>query len=169
MSSTAIQVFYLAMCVEGGLFGEPSATKYMPSFRIDNNAIPGIYSGLFAIHLALHAAKRESDSSKPKITFYALGVLYVLTVALFIFELLPVVSTSCILFFFNFGLIQLCSLTSLYCALLVPLRPQYLVAAILSLSAFLYAPLAVLHLFHSSNLLHRYTVAGLCGVKISAS
>ena len=47
------------------------------------------------------------------------------------------------------------------------LRSQYLVAAILSLSAFSYAQLTILHSSHSSNL-QRYTVAGSCTVKISA-
>jgi hypothetical protein len=70
------------------------------SVKIDNNPIPGIYSGLFAIHLALHATKRETDSSTPKITFYALCVLYVLTGVVFAINVVPFVS-NCIFFSFQ--------------------------------------------------------------------
>ena len=69
--------------------------------KIDNKPIPGIYSGLFAIHLALHATKRETDGSKPNITFYALSVLYVLTGAVFAIEIVPAVSNS--IFFLTSG------------------------------------------------------------------
>ena len=141
------------------------------SFKIDNNPIPGIYSGLFAIHLALHAIKRETDGSKPNITFYALCVLYVLTgavVAINIAITSPSTVSNCIFFFSDFGLIQLCRMMSLQPMVLALLRPQYLVAAILSLSAFWYALLTILHSFPSS-MLQRYTAAGLCTVKTSAS
>ena len=68
---------------------------------MDNNPIPGIYSGLFAIYLAVHAAKRETDGSKPTIIFYALCVLYVLTGAVFAMDLtnaLPSIVSECIFF-----------------------------------------------------------------------
>ena len=110
MSSPLLEIELLSRCLEGGLFGE---LFYYASVKTDNNPIPGIYSGLFAIHLALHATKREIDSSTPKITFYALCVLYVLTGAFFAISFEPVVSnSSCVFFFFDFGLIQLCSLMS---------------------------------------------------------
>ena len=98
MSLTLVENFCLARCLEGGLFGE-QFYQYMPLSKLINNPIPGIYSGLFAIHLALHATKRETDSSKPKIVFYALSVLYVLTGALFAIEIVPVVSNSIFFFF----------------------------------------------------------------------
>jgi hypothetical protein len=94
MSLTVIEIGLFSFCLEGGLFGQ---LFYYESVKIDNNPIPGIYSGIFAIHLALHAAKRETDSSTPKITFYALCVLYVLTGAVFAIDVVPVVS-NCIFF-----------------------------------------------------------------------
>ena len=84
------------------------------SFRIDDNPIPGIYSGVFAIHLA---TKRENDSSKPNITFYALHVLYVLTGAVFAIDIaaatVPPIVSIFIFIFFNFWLIQLCRMITL--------------------------------------------------------
>ena len=87
MSLTAgFAVYYLATCLESGLFGE--LFYYMPLSKL-TITIPGIYSGLFAIHLACHATKRETDNSKPNIVFYALWVLYVLTAALFAIDIIP--------------------------------------------------------------------------------
>jgi hypothetical protein len=42
--------------------------------------IPGLYSGIFALHLQIHA--KEADSRKKNIVFHALWVLYVLSAAL---------------------------------------------------------------------------------------
>ena len=62
--------------------------------------ILGIYSGIFAIHLALHATKRKSDSSKPNITFYALCVLYVLTGVVAVIDITIVFVFVSFIFFF---------------------------------------------------------------------
>jgi hypothetical protein len=45
-------------------------------------SIPGVYSGIFALHLQCHASRKESDDAKQKIVFYALCVLYVFSVAI---------------------------------------------------------------------------------------
>ena len=99
--NTLGEIAYLAACLEGGLFGELFYRLLVhASCKIDNNLIPGIYSGLFAIHLALHATKREtdSDSSRPNIIFYALCVLYVLTGAFLSIEIVPIPVSDCIFF-----------------------------------------------------------------------
>ena len=112
MSFTGFVIYYLAKCLEGGLFGELAALLLVhASFKIDNNPIPGIYSGLFAIHLACHATKRETDSSKPNIIFYALCVLYVLTGIVVAIDIVPIFVSNFI--FLNLGLIQLCRMISL--------------------------------------------------------
>jgi len=54
---------YLALCLQALLFG--------------------IYSGLFAMHLKYDAIKRETDNRKRNIIFYALCLLYLLTMAVF--------------------------------------------------------------------------------------
>jgi len=69
-------------------------------------AYSGIYSGLLAIHLACHATKRETDSSKPNLIFYALCALYVLTVAFFAVDIADSVvlpSSGNIILFYGLG------------------------------------------------------------------
>ena len=102
MRLTEYDIYYtLAKCLEGGLYG--AVLLVHSSFKIDNDPIPGIYSGLFAIHLASHATKRETDSSRPNIIFYALCVLYVLTGAVCAIEILPIFVSNCIFFFSTSG------------------------------------------------------------------
>ena len=101
MSFEAAVVYYLSKCLEGGLFGE---LFYMPLSKLTITPIPGIYSGLFAIHLACHATKRENDSSKPNFIFYALCVLYALTMVFFAIDIadsviLPSFVSSIFLFY----------------------------------------------------------------------
>ena len=95
MSFTGAVIYYLAKCLEGGLFGE----LVYASVKIDNNPISGIYSGLFAIYLACQAMKRETDNSKPTIIFYALCILYVLTLALFAIDIVPSIVSNYIYIF----------------------------------------------------------------------
>jgi len=80
-ASTGFAFYYLTGCLEGGLFG--------------------IYSGLFAIywHLAYHATKRETESSKPVIVFYPLCVLYVLTVVVFAIDIAPALGDNTLLYY----------------------------------------------------------------------
>ena len=40
-----------------------------------------MYSGIFALHVQYHTSKEEIDNTKQKTVFYALCVLYVLSVA----------------------------------------------------------------------------------------
>ena len=54
--------------------------------------ILGIYSGIFAIHVHYHASRERTDNIPPnRIVFYALCVLYVLSVALIALDIAPVV------------------------------------------------------------------------------
>ena len=78
---------------------------------------------------------------------------------------------KCLLFFLQVCASRLCrTITWLRCTTLVSLRSQYSVAVILSHNLSLYVQLTTLSIYstYSSNL-QRYTVAGLCGVAISAS
>jgi hypothetical protein len=70
---------YLGLCLEGFFFGAISVlqvTPFLRSFFI----IPGLYSGIFTLHLQIHA--KEADSRKRNIVFHALWVLYLLSAAL---------------------------------------------------------------------------------------
>ena len=51
----------------------------MPLFK--EVTILGLYSGIFALYLQYHSSKKETDNATQNI-FYALCVLYVLSVAL---------------------------------------------------------------------------------------
>jgi hypothetical protein len=53
-----------------------TATPFLKSFFI-----PGLYSGIFALHLQIHASRKEPDSRKQYIIFHALWVLYGLSAA----------------------------------------------------------------------------------------
>ena len=118
-----------------------------------------------------HASK-ENDNARQKIVFYALGVLYVLSVAVVVlniggFVVLRYVSNDAA---FSFNLLISCAyrpMTLLYCSRWPLLIPCYSVAVTLSPNLSLYAQLTMLtDSIYSSNL-QRYTVAGLCGVAIS--
>src|SRR5882757_3857834 len=52
-----------------------TVTPFLKSFFI-----PGLYSGIFVLHLQIHA--KEADSRKQNIVFHALWVLYLLSAAL---------------------------------------------------------------------------------------
>ena len=52
-----------------------------------NHPILGVYSGIFALYLHCHAAKKETGNTR-KIIFYALCVLYLLSVVVFVLDIL---------------------------------------------------------------------------------
>ena len=91
-SLNGFEFYYLAKSLEGFFFGEMSYNCWhAPSNKqLWNYPILGIYSGIFAIYCWLHyqASNKETDKAKSNIIFYALSVLYVLSVALFIIELI---------------------------------------------------------------------------------
>ena len=59
-----------------------STTVIPLSKEFRNPFIPGLYSGIFALHFQIHASREEADSRKQTIVFHALWVLYVLSAAL---------------------------------------------------------------------------------------
>ena len=65
-----------------------------------NYAIPGIYSGLFAMYLLHH---KESDNAKPNIIFYTLCVLYVLSMAVVAIDIAILIPVNVINFFLTWG------------------------------------------------------------------
>jgi len=71
------------LCLEGFFFGEISVLQVTSlSQEFQNHFIPGLYSGIFALHLQMYASRKETDdSSKQNIVFHALWVLYVLSAA----------------------------------------------------------------------------------------
>ena len=87
LMSTALEVSTLLMCLEGFLYGKKSVlctltcthTKEVQLFPV-----LGIYSGIFAIYLQ-HSSK---ESRTATIIFYALCLLYVLSAATVVSDLL---------------------------------------------------------------------------------
>ena len=128
--------------------------------------------GIFALHVQYHASREEIDDTKPKIMFYALCVLYALSVAVIALDtglvvVLRSVSNNAALFF-SFALIDCTHRTTLvYCSTWPMLSPYYSVAVTFSPNVSLYAQLTILIDSICSSNLQRYTVAGLCGVATS--
>jgi hypothetical protein len=70
---------FVGIILEGFLFGEISVLQ-LPH-PLSKRLIPGIYSGIFAMHVQYHASKEgDNINIQQKIVFYALCVLYVLSV-----------------------------------------------------------------------------------------
>ena len=100
-------------CLQGFFFGAILILHLPCLFLTFKLTLAGIYSGLFAMHLQYQASNKET---KQNITFYAISVLYVSSVALFAtntayswltfileFAIEPV-TCNCISFFPNFAL-----------------------------------------------------------------
>ena len=81
---------YVGTCLEGLLFGMISVNSYAQVAKaIQHCAIQGLYSGIFAICLQLkHSGLQKSTDRARNILFYALSVLYALTTATFIVDML---------------------------------------------------------------------------------
>ena len=75
---------YLAQCLEGFLFGELSVLYHQLQKQVQYQSISGVYTAIFAMYWHYHTSKDRTprDNTTP-ITFYALCVLYVLSVAIF--------------------------------------------------------------------------------------
>jgi hypothetical protein len=65
--------------------------------------IPGLYSGIFVMYLQYHAARKRSNNAKENIIFYALCVVYALSMAVIALDIAVSVTTTfvsnCISFF----------------------------------------------------------------------
>ena len=108
MELTFIEFDYLGRCLEGFFFGMISVAKpkLLLAKAVQRCAIPGIYSGIFAMYLQHRGSQQGTDRAK-NILFYALWVLYALSVATSIIEILifcwsDAVSMDDHRFFFNF-------------------------------------------------------------------
>jgi hypothetical protein len=49
---------------------------------LDPSRFSGLYSGIFAMYVQCHASKKGNNNAKQQVVFYALCMLYVLSVAL---------------------------------------------------------------------------------------
>jgi hypothetical protein len=160
---------YIGTILLGFLFGEIiicSTTVTLPSKR----PFPGVYSGIFALHVQYHASKEGTDNAKQNIIFYALCVLYVFSVVFIALDIAVSLSagfvSNCISVQLHAN--QLCSLTP-RCAASILLNPYFSVAVTFSPKLSLYVqPIMLMHSIYPPNL-QRYTVAGLCGVATSRS
>ena len=65
-----------------------------------------MYSGIFVLHVQCHASRNEIDNKKQRIIFYALCVLYVLSVTLIALDTVSFVVSNNAAFFDNFALIS---------------------------------------------------------------
>lgn len=91
MEFTSEEFSYFALFVKGFFFGtyhicQLSRLKLLKQFNIVH---PGLYSGIFAIHLHHHGSQQKTDDKAKNILFYALWVLYALTAATSIIDMLP--------------------------------------------------------------------------------
>ena len=105
------EFLYLGVCLAGFLFGKiyvlqssrplpvllAQAVKYSPPM------FPGIYSGIFILYLQYHASKTDNVKANI-IIFYALCLLYVLSVATVGIDIVNLLTTTTVsnehLFFF---------------------------------------------------------------------
>jgi FtsH-binding integral membrane protein len=70
---------YLAICLEGFFFGELFVLQLSTPVS-EEFLIPGIYSGIFAVH-SYYVSDKGSSNKKRSIIFYALCILYILSLA----------------------------------------------------------------------------------------
>jgi hypothetical protein len=142
-----------------------TVTPFLTSFFI-----PGLYSGIFVLHLQIHATRKEANR-KINIVFHALWVLYLLSAAtisleIAIFAVEAFVSDNGRLFFltWRWSVEQNDDITMTY-----HLQIAYII--VFGFCDFIAQSILVrtiVHLIYSCHLIfHRYTVAGLCGVAIS--
>ena len=89
MELTPSNFVYLGRCLEGFFFGMISVAKpkLLLAKAVQRCAIPGIYSGIFAMYLQHRGSQQGTDRAK-NILFYALWVLYGLTTATIIVDVL---------------------------------------------------------------------------------
>ena len=104
---------YSSMFLEGFLFGTISVLCFIVNapFLLSGLKSPilGVYSGMFALYLHCHAAKEETRTGKTrKIIFYALCVLYLLSVVVFVLDILEFTVSNNELFLYKkeFALIR---------------------------------------------------------------
>ena len=77
-------------CLEGFFFGMISVNYQAQIAKaVQHFPIPGLYSGIFAIYLQ-HCASQQSADRAKNILFYALWMLYALTTATIIIDIVEV-------------------------------------------------------------------------------
>ena len=85
MELTSTDFGILGFCLEGFFFGTISVNSQAQVAKaVEHCPIPGLYSGIFAIYLQHH---QSTDKAK-NILFYALSVLYALSAATSIIDIL---------------------------------------------------------------------------------
>ena len=90
MELTLIEFNYLGRCLEGFFFGMISVNSQAQFAKaVQHCAIPGLYSGIFAMYLQRRGSQQGTDMAK-NILFYALWMLYALTMATSIIDVLEI-------------------------------------------------------------------------------
>ena len=92
MKLTFADFEFFGKCLEGFFYGTmryhlfytviPQVTK-----RIRHYPISGLYSGIFVIYLQYHGSKKDANKGSFTIHFYALCLLYLLSVATIVSDL----------------------------------------------------------------------------------
>ena len=68
--------------------------------RFKNYPVLGVYSSILALYLYCHVAREETAGyTKKKIIFYALCVLYLLSVVVFVLDILVFIVSNKLFFF----------------------------------------------------------------------
>ena len=113
MKLTRNNYVYISLCLESFIFGEIPAVLQLSRHlsKRDSNLplVPGLYSGIFVMYLQYHAAKKRSNNVKENTIFYALCVVYALSMAIMALDIAVSVTTAFVsnyIFFFNFVLIR---------------------------------------------------------------
>jgi len=140
-----------------------TVTPFLKSFFI-----PGLYSGIFVLHLQIHASRKEADSRKQNLVFHALWVLYGLSaidIALNTVGLVVgrIVNDNERLLFLTWcwSVWQIHDITMTYHVTVA----QVIVFAFCDFIAQSILVRTIIHLIYPSNF-QRYTAAGLYGVTI---
>ena len=82
-------IYIIGTCLEGFFFGtiSVSCAQVTLAKTVQHFPIPGLYSGIFALYLQHHGSQQSAGRAK-NIVFYALWVLYALSAATIIVEIL---------------------------------------------------------------------------------
>ena len=88
MELTLKEFVYLGLCLEWFFFGKISVNSQAQVAKAASYCpIPGLYSGIFGVYLHQRGSQKSTDRAK-NILFYALLVLYTLSAATTIMDIL---------------------------------------------------------------------------------
>ena len=171
MKLNPVEVLCTALCLEGFLYGTISVQVPQVIKIVKQYLVLGLYSGIFLMYLQQNASKNDA-SKRNNIIFYILYLLYVLSMAGAVIDLikalvLPVSKiASCLT---NNCVNESCRTQVTSGSYVMFFKLHYSLAVTSSPNLFLYAQLEmpIIQIIHLA--LQRYTVVGSNGVIISVS